>query len=188
MRSVSQRSCTSWLGPLWTLPTSLVFGTLFTYLLLFNDHESDLWFAPLAGVFVPIGLVACIILGVVSSFRTLQAFGALGVVYIRPFDDGSALVGSWWRVRKGHGLVVDQDSKIRLKVSEGNEKILGWTRKTGIPVYMIWNITGAGAHFSWRTPFIATPDATKRINTALKQLSEPTHESLDTSLASQAAQ
>ena len=151
-----------------------------------SDYESDLWFAPFGIVLEPVGLVAGTGLVLAAPFRALQAFGALGVVYVRPFDDGSALVGSWWRVRRGHGLQVDQDSKIRLKVIAGDQKLFGWTRKSGIPAYMVWSISRKEVTLSWLTPFAAAPDATQRIHAALAQLPDPTFETLHTSQATQA--
>ncbi len=171
----------------WFLPLIAGGLALCLYVTLVLGFDADLWFDAFAPVFVPVAIAGLAILLPVVSFRVLQVFGFVGVVYVREFGDGSALLGSWWRVRGGQGLIVDRAAKVRVKAVETMPKTLGWRSDTGIPVYMAWTVATNGRKFSWLTPFEVAPDAAQRIHADLSGLPEPTFDSLEMSQAAQAA-
>lgn len=185
-RNVSRRTCSSWLWPFTFFPMVTTAFVGFTYVLFVSDYESGLWFEPLGVVVFPLGLLMTGVLSIVATYRLLQVVGVIGVVYVRAFKDGSALVGSRWRVRGGHGLAVERATKVKVKVVETMPKVLGWRHDTGIPVYMAWTVSTAGRKFSWLTPFDAAPDAASRIQAVLADLPEPTFASLASSQAARA--
>ena len=183
---VGARSRSSWLAVIFFLPLVLTLFCTTVGVALHADLDRGLWLDPVAPAALLLGTICFGALLVMVSFRTLQVFGVLGVVYLRGFDDGSALVGSWWLVRRGRGLTVDRTTTVEVDVVETMPKVLGWRSDTGIPVYMAWTLSAGRRGVGWLTPFAAAPDAAERLAAALSQLPEPAFASLRASQAARA--
>ncbi len=141
-------------------------------------------FERMAPIVAPVGLLLSTVLVAMTFYRLLQALRVIAIAYVRPFPDGSALLGAPIEVARGRGKVVHRDSDFTIGVRDhpGYMKTLGWTRNKGKAISHLWTVsTGDGAPHHWGAPFGKNKGADKRLLAVLRSLPPLTADSLETS-------